>query len=159
MAQLSGFSRQQIVRMETRAMFPFLIEVTDPAGEQYLYANSDEDIVFDGRTYTASCFKVTPPEKTQDGIKDALLTISAVDQVWIAKIRSFSERSSVRFVAAIVYEDGGTKYAEAIEDITFTLTKATWTDTAIRWTMTFDEKMNVNFPATKLDSQTCPGLY
>jgi len=155
--------QQQIVRMETRAKFPYLIEITDPEGNIYRYANSDTDIEYEENgvtnTFTAGYFKITPPEKTQTGFKDAKLTISALDQVWIEKIRSTQKRSTVRFLAVIMYEEDGNKYAEPTEDVTMSLTNATWNDTTIEWNMKFDDSLDLLIPCNKATSFTYPGLF
>lgn len=155
--------QQQVVRMETQAKFPYLIEITTPDGEVYRYANSDEDIEYEengvSNTYESAYFKVTPPEKTTTGFKDARLTISAIDQFWIEKIRSTNKRSKIRFLAVIVYEENGDKYVEPTEDVTMTLTNATWNETAIEWTMKYDDSMDILMPCTKMTASTYPALF
>lgn len=150
-------AQQEILRMETQAMFPYLIEVT--VGNEVLrYVNADEDVTFEGSKFTASYFKLSPPERTQTGIKDASITISAIDGEWIARIRQVQTRSTIRFIAVIMYENG-TQVVEPIDDITFKLTNASWNDTTIQWTMKFDDLLDVNMPCVKFSEDVCPALY
>lgn len=158
-------AKQQMLRMRVHAKFPYLIEIkhytdaSDPTVyDVYRYANSDNDIEFDGETYSASVFSVQPAEKKTDGFSDAKLTISAVDQTWITRIRNTpvrAKRAEIRFVAVIQYENNGTETVEAIEEEDFILTLADWNDTEIQWTMKFDELMDIQIPLLTLDSRLC----
>lgn len=162
LTELSAYAKQQMLRMETQAMFPYLVEITvpnDTENEIYRYANTSEDVIFEDNTYTASCFKITPPEKTESTIKDAKITISAIDNFWIEKIRETSTRCSIRFVAIIQYEKDNSKYIEKIDDINFMLTNASWTESTIEWTMKFDDRLDVKVPCQKLSSFICPALF
>lgn len=161
---LSAKAKKELLRMEVRAMCPYLIEMTDntdpknPAVEYY--ANSDDDITFGGHTYKACYFEVVPPEKTETKIGNGKLTFSAVDQDWIRRIRSTQNRFKVKFLAVIIYlEDGKKGGIEAMNEMNFTLTDASWDDSgAITWTMMFDDKMDVMIPPDKLSALVCPGI-
>lgn len=160
---MTSLVQSKLVKTEIQASFPYLIEIwkssdTDKS-DVMRYVNSLEDKTFEGNTFTAGYFKVSPPEKTDSGIKDAKITMSAVDQTWIVKIREADERYRIRFVAAIDYEDDGTEYIEKLDDITFTLTSATWNETTIEWTMKFDEWQDIKVPCQKLSQFICPGLF
>ena len=152
-------SQQQIVRMETYAKFPYLVEVTLPDNSILRYANSDTDIVFEGNTFEGAYFKITPPEKTETGFKDAHISFSVLDNSWIERIRSFDKASLIRFVAIIDYNDNGQRVCESLQDITFKLGNANWGDHLIEFTMKFDEKINVNVPVLQINEFTCPALY
>ena len=143
------------------ASFPFLIEVWKPSDPTNIerYVNSTEDKVFENHTFTASSFKITPPERNESGIKDAQITISTIDQSWIEKVRTTNERYRIRFLAVIDYDESGTEYIEKLEDITFILTNASWQEMTIQFTMKFDEGMDVNVPCQKLNQFICPALF
>lgn len=161
---MTNLAKQKILRMETYAKFPYLIEITrylnDGTEEIYRYANSDEDIVFEENTYKAGWFQVNPPEKKQDGITDATLTISAIDpeENWIGKIRGTKNRARIRFVATIQYVENSIDYIESLDDTDFILTVANFTDIAISWTMKFDELMEVRVPSATCNQFICPAL-
>ena len=149
-----------LVQNYVPASFPFLIEVWKPSDPTNIerYVNATEDKVFEEHTFTASSFRVTPPEKTENGIKDASITISTIDQTWIEKVRTANERYKIRFLAVVDYYDE-IETIEKLDDITFTLTNATWKETTIQFTMKFDEGMDVNMPCQKLDQFVCPALF
>lgn len=157
----------EMVRMQTRAKFPYLIKITTPDNQIFRYANSVNNIEFEYETYEASYFKLEPPEQTENGIKDARITISSIDQVWIEKIRKYQDRSLIRFVAVIQRDEqeisGIThkviEYVEKLDDITFKLTNATWNETTIQWTMKFDDFMEIKMPCQKLTQFIAPALY
>ena len=156
-------------KMRVQAKFPYLIEVTyiDNQGEEEIlrYANSDEDKEFteiiDGEevtnTFSAGYFSITPPERNTTGFSDAKITISAIDQTWINRIRSTSKRAKIRFIAVIDYDDNG-EVIEPIEDMEFTLTNASSTETAIQFTMKFDELLEVKVPSDECNELVCPAL-
>jgi len=102
---MTNYAKQQMLRRETQARFPYLIEIhhfTESGAENiYRYANTDEDVTYNNATYTASCFSITPSEKTSSGFSDAKLTISAIDQEWIVKIRETQKRAKIIFTASI----------------------------------------------------------
>lgn len=159
---LTKTAQAEMLKMETYAKFPFLIEITrytnDGTEEIYRYVNADKDVVFENNTYNAGYFSITPPEKNNDSFSDAKLTLSAIDQEWIEKIRETKKRPKIRFVASISYEDNGEEVIEAIEDEEFLLTNAVWQDDVITWTMKFDENMDIKFPLEIIDTRICPGL-
>jgi hypothetical protein len=138
--------------MKTRAKFPYLIEIVNSDLGTFRYANCSRDVPFEDNTYTAGLFSITPPEQTSTSISNAKLTLSCVDQTWIKKIRSTQNRSTMRFIASILYD--GT--CEALEDNTFTLTIAEWDESNISWTMVFDDNMNILVPPDIASSQNTP---
>jgi len=155
---MTNKAKQLAVRMETYAKFPYLIEITHPTYGVYRYANSDENITYNGDTYLAGCFSITPPERKENSIGDAKLSISAIDQEWIYNIRNTDERAKIKFLATIVYDDAmHVEQVEPLEELEFTLTKATWdTKFAISWNMTFDEGMGLCVPCDKATANKVP---
>ena len=153
--------KSMLVRNDIPASFPFLIEVWKPSDPTTIerYVNALEDKVYDNHTFTASSFKVQPPERNESGVKDATITISTIDQSWIEKVRTSNERYKIRFLAVIDYDDDGTETIESLDDITFSLTNATWQETTIQFTMKFDDGMEINVPCQKLDQFVCPALF
>ena len=156
---LSAKAKQQIMRMETYAKFPYLIEVSHEDYGTLRFANCDKDIVYNGETYVASFFSVNPPDRTNSGITDGTLTISAIDQVWINRIRNTQKRTKLKFLACIVYdEQNQIEGIETIEELDFVLTKCQWNDTVIQWTMVFDEDMDLVIPCDVASPQKTPGI-
>lgn len=159
---LSKKAQKEMLKMETYAKFPFLIEITRFSDnddiEIYRYVNADKDVEFDGNVYNACYFVISPPEKTTESFSDAKLTLSALDYEWIEKIRTTKRRAKIRFVASIVYEENNIEHIEPIEDEEFMLTNVNWQDDTIQWTMKFDENMDIKFPLEIVDIRICPAL-
>jgi hypothetical protein len=155
-------AEQLIARQETYAKFPFLIKVTHPLFDSPLYyANSNTNIVYDDgtgeQTYEAAYFSIDPPDKDGSKIGDAQLTISAVDQFWIEKIRSTQIAAKITFIAAIQYDDGTISGVEPIEEMEFTLRVVNWNENVITWAMVFDERQRILVPCDKVTALKCPG--
>lgn len=155
--------QSKLVKSEIQASFPYLIEIWKSSDvkktDVMRYVNALEDKNFEDKTYSAAYFKVSPPQKTDNGIMDAKITISVIDQTWIEKIREASERYKIRFVAVIDYMQNDEEYIESLDDITFTLTSASWTESTVEWTMKFDEWQEIKIPCQKLTQFVCPALF
>jgi hypothetical protein len=151
------YAQKEIARRATQAQFPFLIEITHEDMGPFYYANADEDIDYDGKTYLSAVFSLQPPDRDGSKIGDAQLTISAVDQQWILKIRSTQKPAKLRFIAAMVCQKDGSVWIEPIEENAFTLRAASWNETAIVWNLVFDENMAILLPAEDCTVLTCPG--
>ena len=147
--------------METYAKFPYLIEITHELYGTFRYANCDEDVVYAGETYSAGYFLIDPPERKDNSIGDAKLTISAIDQEWIAKVRSLPQdqaRATIKFMAVIQYDDDmNVEYVEPIDILEFSLTRASWDNNfLLSWDMTFDSGMAILIPCDRVTSQKVP---
>jgi hypothetical protein len=155
---MTNRAEQLIARQETRAKFPYLIKITHPAFDSPLYfANSDEDIGYDGQTYEAAYFTITPPDRDGSKTGDGQLSISAVDQFWIEKIRGTQTAAKITFTAAIRYDDGAVSGVEPLEETGFTLRAAGWNENTITWAMVFDENMAISVPCDRATALKCPG--
>lgn len=165
---LGAKAKQKMLRMETDAMFPYLIKLNyvkdDGTEEISYYVNGDSDVNYidpdtgENVVYRACYFTLTPPEKTNDDIGDAKITISAIDNEWISKIRSTQKQSKIKFIAVIIYDENREQVIEPIETMNFTLTKAQWTQSTIQWTMKFDDMMDISVPLEVVDSRICPAI-
>lgn len=149
--------QQDLFRSNSRAMYPYLIEITHEDYGVFRYANSDVEITFNGEKYLPSFFQMSPPKKEAGSVGNAQLSISAIDQEWIIRIRGTRKRAKIKFVASYVELDG--KFiAEAIEEYEFILTNASWTDTVITWDLVFDETQQLNVPCDTATAQKVPGI-
>jgi hypothetical protein len=149
--------QREIARRNTHAKFPVLIKITNDDLGDFYYANSDQNIDYDNHTYLASVFSLEPPDKDGDKIGNARITISAVDQEWIQRIRTTQKPAGLHFIAAILYDNNGKMQIEALEENSFTLRAASWNEIAISWEMVFDENMLILLPAEDCTVITCPG--
>ncbi len=155
---MTNYAKGLIARQRTQAQFPYLIAIEHEELGNYYYTNSAEDIIFEGQTYTASTFSVQPPEKNSSSIGNASLTISAVDQFWIEKIRSTQKVAKLHFMAKIKYNGTGAALLETLEENTFALRKASWNDVYISWEMVFDEIQTYVFNNEICNSAIAPGV-
>ena len=153
----SAYVQKLIASQRTAAKFPYLIEITHPEYPPMCYANASEDITYDGKIYYSASFSIQPPESDETKIGDATLTISAIDQIWIEKIRATQKPAQIRFIAVIVYENGIVKGVEPLEDNSFTLRAASFNEVSISWSMSFDENMAIEVPCDICDAITAPG--
>jgi hypothetical protein len=122
------------------------------------FANSDEDITYDGNEYKAAYFTIDPPDKDGSKIGDGQLTMSAVDQIWIERIRSTQTAAKITFTATIVYDNGAISGVEPMEEMNFTLRAVNWNEEVITWAMAFDENIRINVPCDRATVLKCPGV-
>jgi hypothetical protein len=155
---MTNKAEQLIARQETYAKFPFLIRVVHETFGTFRYANSDKDITYNGDVYQAAYFTINPPDRDGNEINNGTLTISAVDQFWIEKIRTTQTAAGITFIAVIQYDDGVISGIEPIEEMDFTLRAANWTEDAITWEMVFDENMAIVVPCDRATTLKCPGV-
>jgi hypothetical protein len=151
-------AEQLIARQQTYAKFPFLIKVSHEEFGTFLYANSDRDITYEGEVYQAAYFTIDPPDRDGSKISNATISISAVDQFWIEKIRTTQIAANITFMAIIEYNDGGVSGIEQMEEMDFTLRSADWNEDTITWEMVFDENMGIIVPCDTATTLKCPGV-
>ena len=156
---ISNKAKQEIMRMRTSAMFPFLLEIDHPDYGIFRYANvtDKKGVEFEGNIYERASFAITPPEETQNGYTDAELSLSCIDQEWIAKIRNTQKKATARFVATIVRSEENTVVVEALDDLPFELTSASWNDAVLTWNMQFTDTMDISVPVDVANIDNCPG--
>jgi hypothetical protein len=155
--QISGFSKREITQQRTSADFPCLIEITHPDYPDMYYTNASENITYEGKIYNSAAFSIQPPDRDGSKIGGAVLTMSAVDQVWIEKMRGTQKPAELRFTAVIVYKEGSIAGIEPLEENNFTLRSAAWNEASISWTMNFDERTALIITSVKCNAQTAPG--
>lgn len=156
---LSNKAKSEMLKMETRAKFPYLIEIQAANGNIYRYANTDEDVTFDENVYSACFFTITPPSIEESSIGNGTISFSSIDQLAINIIRSQSEHLKIRFVGAIVYNNkADIETIEAVEDSEFKLSNVTWDELKVSGTLVFDDWMDIKIPCDVSNSQNCPAL-
>jgi hypothetical protein len=133
-----------------------LIKITHPFADMY-FANTAENITYKGVIYNAASFSVKPPDIDGARYGNATLTISAIDQFWIERIRSTQIPAKLQFIAAIVWDEANVMGIEALEENSFTLRAASWDELSISWELSFDERMNYIITSIKCTSIIAPG--
>ena len=158
---MTELAKQQILRQQMHAMFPYFIKVEHPDYGTFYYVNADNDMTYDNQTYTACCFSIKPPDKSENKIGDAKLEFSTIynNREWVKKIRNTVKRGTITVMASIVYTAENTVDGiEPIYDTEFTLTDVSWNETDLSWTMKFDEGMDIIMPCDKMDEIICAGV-
>lgn len=155
----SNKAKQEVLRTATTAFFPYLLEIDHPDYGVFRYVNIEggDGVTFEGNFYQAASFTIQPPEQNNSGISNATLTLSAIDQEWIIKIRNTDIKARARLIEAIcMFTETGIE-VESAESIYFTLTQAQWDDLQITWTMVFDDTMEISVPLDVASAATIPG--
>lgn len=161
---LSNKAKQQILRQRMHAMFPYLIKIHFDSLGDFYYANTDEDLLYNEKLYTACTFSVKPPDKTESKIGDGSISFSSIynNSEWIKKIRKIprKEQGSVDIVASIIYSaDEVIDGIEPIYDSEFVITDVNWDDKdSISITLKFDDGMDIVMPCDIMDEIICPGI-
>lgn len=158
---MTELAKQQILRQELHAKFPYFIKIEHPDYGVFYYVNSDEDLEYDSNLYTACTFSVQPPEKSESKIGDAKLNFSSIynNREWIKKIRETVKRGKITVCAAIIYTaENVIEGIEPVYNTEFSLTDVSWDEETLSWTMKFDEGMDIVMPCDKLDEIICPGV-
>lgn len=150
-------AKKEILRMKTQAKFPYLIKIVHEDLGTFRYANCDDEIEYNNETYEPAYFTVRRGARSEGSIANAELSLSAVDQEWIVKIRSTQKRAKLYFVAAIIY--GNPIEVEPIEIEEYGLKVASWNDLEISWEMIFDENMDVLIPSDVATSSKNPAVW
>jgi hypothetical protein len=146
-----------LAAQRTAAKFPCLIKVSHPEYSDMYFADSSDDLLYNGNIYNAASFSIQPPDVEGAKMGNATLTISAIDQFWIERIRSTQIPARLQFIAAIVWDESGFMGIEALEENSFTLRAANWNEISITWEMSFDERMNYIITSIKCTPLTVPG--
>lgn len=140
------------------AKFPYLIKISHQSFGDMFYANSSDNIVFNSNIYNAANFTLDPPDIDGSKIGNATVTISAIDQLWIERIRMIQTPAELRLMAVIIYDEfGGYAGIESLEENSFTLRLANWNEISISWDLSFDERMGYIITSVKCTPQSAPG--
>lgn len=170
MSDLTNKGKQQILRQQMHAMFPYLIKIDWKNGTISRYVNADEDIDFeeyDGETtstetYEAHTFSLQLPEVGNQGT--GILKLSKFDDNTnlIAMLRELptGKRPTIEITGTIIYTEGQTiDEVEVVYDSKFFLTSPSWgDDTDITFTIKIDEGLEVQMPCDSLNEITCAGV-
>lgn len=149
--------KSKLVGMQSDALVPYLIEINSPDFGIFRYTNIDSEVTFEGHAFTPASFEISPPEKTEGTVGNAKVSISAVNQEWIVRIRDGDQQSRLRLIHVLIYEEDGQIKVESIEDTDFSLNNADWDDASISWDMEYDDVMQVKVPCDTADSLNMAG--
>jgi len=154
---LSPQTQKLLAAQRKPATFPYLIQVIQQNYPDMFFVNASENVTFRDDIYNAASFSIQPPDVDGAKVGNATLTISAVDQYWIQRIRETQVPAELRFIAVIVDDENGGAGIEALEENNFTLRVATWDESAVSWEMSFDERQGYIITSVKCTPQVAPG--
>jgi len=138
---LSAKLQKILAAQRTSAMFPCLIKITHPNYAAMYFANSSMNIIYNNNIYNSASFSIDPPEREGAKIGSATLTMSAVDQFWIQRIREINTPAKLQFIASIIFDEAnGSTGIEPLEENDFTCRAANWNELSITWDLVFDER-------------------
>lgn len=152
---------QQLYRLNVGGSFPIFIDVVheDISGGIIRLVNAKEDMVYDGYTYRAASFRLTPPKYADGKFGNGTITISCIDQevvVFIRTMRALKGRPKATVVAAFYFEAGDLTI-DPIEEWEFEMTIVNWTEVSATWQMVFDDRMSLVCPVDIMTAVKCPG--
>ena len=154
---ISPRTQKILASQRTNAIFPCLIKITHADFPDMYFANSSQDINYNGNIYNAATFELQPPEHEGPRIGNATLTISAIDQFWIQRIREIQTPAELQFIAAIIHEESGSFGIDPLEENLFTLRTANWNELSLSWDLSFDERMGYIITSTGCTPMIAPG--
>jgi hypothetical protein len=154
---MTAKAQKLIAAPRTNAKFPYLIKISHQDYGEIYYANSSDNLVYKGEIYNAASFSIQPPDQDGAKIGSATLSISAVDQFWVQRIRETQKPARLQFVAVIVYEEGIILGIESLEENSFTLRAASWNEASISWDLSFDERQVIILTSAKCTPQISIG--
>ncbi len=159
---MTPFAQKLITSQRTQARFPYLIKIDHDDYETnpdfpLCFANAQNDMTYNGEIYKAASFSIDPPDMDGAKIGNASLTISAVDQFWIQKIRINQKPASLQFAAAIIYNNKEIIGIEPLEQNNFTLRAVSFDELSISWEMSFDERQAIIITSAECTMQIASG--
>lgn len=161
--RFSNKTQRNLSKLTTYAQFPYLIVIKYKDNNDVLYTeyyvNKDNNVTYQEHIYNACFFKIKPPTRNNSSVSDGEITFSTVDQTWIQKVRNCKGRITCEFVACIDYSAVDTENViEEIDHIKFTLIKAQWNESTIRFTMMYDDRQNLLVPSDICSGNNTPAL-
>ena len=173
MSDLTNKGKEQILRQQMHASFPFLIKIDWKNGQVSRFINADEDVEYEEydegtdttstETYEAYTFSLTIPESSNKGYGTGTLNLSRLNDntniIGIIRSLPIGQRPTIEVKGLIVYTDNSVEEIETIYDSMFYLTKPSWgVGTDVVFTVKTDEGLDIQMPCDVLDETTCAGV-
>lgn len=170
---LTNKGKQQILRQQMHARFPYLIKIDWLNGTVSRYINADEDMDFDEydvendvtttETYEAHTFSLIVPSSDSKGYGNGTLNLSRLDDntnlIAILRTLENGKRPTIEITGIIDYVDGLVEGTEVFYDAKYYLTNPSWGDnTDITFTIKTDEGLDVQMPCDSMNEITCAGV-
>lgn len=148
---MTPLGKQKLVRSTTNARILNLVEITykDTNGtlQTKRYTNTEKDITYNNNVFESYNFTVVPSSVNDSSITDGTFTLSVVDRLWTSIARQLSEKPKLHLMIILEYFDSNNvSVYELLDENTYTLSKLSWNDVTLTWTMVYDDKQNVIVP-------------
>lgn len=172
--QLQTMALEELMKTNSDASFPFLIEIKCPdikwknnenQEDGYLRVISDNNIIQyrkkgdkEAKYYYPSCLSFTPPSVNGKEIGNATLSISTIDYQVIEVIRSIKTKPVVSVIAGFMKKDDEYFFSE-INSFNFTCENVQWDKTTAQFTLVYDNVMKLQVPKTTATLQMFPACY
>ena len=133
---------------------PYLIKLYHPSYGALYYVNNNEDITYNGITYTASSFKYTRPQVMGGVLKNGTLEISAINNDVIDIIEKSDELFTLT-ATGVLNKNGSISPIKVFKQQYGTAT----TDERMRVVITFtnDDRLDMQFPPYVFDADNNRG--
>lgn len=133
---------------------PYLITLHHPRFGAFHCVNNNEDVSYNGITYTASAFKYSRPKTIGGVLQNGALEITGIQNLVIDMVESSDELFTVT-VVGVLEKSGDITPVKYFHHQYGTVT----VDTAMKITFTFtnDDRLDMNFPPYIFDSDNNRG--
>jgi hypothetical protein len=143
----------------TQDAFILLFAFTDPSdltgNTVYRAANNTEDVVSNGKTFTASYFRFAFPDDDDDAPKGVTIQVDNVDQRMIGMLRAVTK--PIPCVLQVVI--AATPDVVEMELTDLRLAQVTWDAQYIQGQLQSDDPLNQVYPADIYEPRTFPGCF
>ena len=175
MNELTNKGKEQILKQQMQASFPYLIKIDWRNGTVSRFINADNDIQYEEydentdtvslETYEAYTFGLILPESSDKGYGSGTLNLSSLNDNTniIGLIRSLpiGHRPIIEIKGLIIYSEdvSDEPEIETIYDRMYYLSNPSWGEgTDIRFVVKPDEGMDVQMPCDTMNEMTCAGV-
>lgn len=121
------------------------------------YALSQHDIELDGQIYTASCFSVALPERSNDTFQDLTFSIGDVNREIMAYLSRIlrNDRKDINTVKVAQWNPDALVKEYELE---LTINSVRFSGATAQFTASFADMVNTEFPRLRYTAENAPGI-
>ena len=170
---LTNKGKEQILRQQMQASFPFLIKIDWRNGQVSRFINADEDTEYEEydestgttstQTYEAYTFSLVLPDMSDKGFGSGSLNLSRLNDntniIGLIRNLPIGQRPIIQIKGLIAYVDNSISEIETIFDTMYYLSNPNWGEgTDITFSVKADEGLDVQMPCDEMNEATCAGV-
>lgn len=121
------------------------------------YALSKEDITLDGQLYTASCFSVALPERSDNTFQNLTFSIGDVNEE-ICNYLSYTIGTNQKNTNNVILRQFHPETFEKQYEFELTITSVSFKKGVAQFTASFADMVNTEFPKLRYTSENAPGI-